>query len=275
MSRASERAYLRQQQRAELIARERQRIKDRVRFMRKHADGFSAADGYDLRRVTQIRAAKLGRLTRYFEHTYPSSQKVAVVVRPRTKAARELLSEHTQQKPLKGVKDYWIETPEPQATHVRIKKKRVRIKERGKRERVIERPELEIERAGVTQRFFRFAKRRKTIPAIINEMERLVATLPDGFYYLFTGEHELIEEGASREMLPDLLRRYARQYDKDFIKSVVGVRFIGSDVEGAQGYLRQMQDAREARRIQMVKGQQERRKAIRRQRRALLRGIKK
>lgn len=274
MATKAERAYLLTQRRAELIARERERIKERVRFLRRHAEGFSATDGYDLRRVDSIRGKSLGKLTRYFESTYPHSQKSGVPVRPRGKEARRAIEAHVQYKPLKGVKTYWIETAEPERTSVHIRTRKVREVVKG-RKRTIRRAEMRIERGGVEQKYYFFPEKKKTDKAIIAQAERMIATLPDGFYFPFTGEHELIAEGRTRDQLGELLRSYFRTYDKSFARSILGFRFVSTDLDDALAYQRQMMDARERRKLDMRQAQEVRRKKIRRQRRALMRGIKK
>lgn len=247
------------------------KLAERVKLLRKVARGFDAADGYDLRNIQNLTGAQKRRVARYAAVAERMMFGGRKLVRASGKKLRALQEFSQQPEKLKDFKVAFIPTVSPETTSVEVSKS----------------GDVKVIRDGIEQRYYFARKGMRSDRDVMREAERLMDTMPSGFYVVLTGENAAIlnpvefdpmNREALRQSVRDLIRFYPTSSGDARYKRVAyffrGFRGLARTERGAERELKKLNKMRERVRAERAEKTQARRSKIRREAKKLERAKK-
>ena len=230
-------------------------IKGAIKTARKYYSGFEASKGWNLRNVTRIPIKEIEKVKAIRREFAQMEAETHVLIRPRSKSAREALVSYTRQSPRQ--KAYLVmKAPEAKVKLVKgktIKKKVVRVKGKRRVKSVsVDYTKIKVERSvtgGVIDDTvylfsdFTKVKRIYKFEQIERALKRMMPHLPDGEYVFVTKKHDNIVSHASRDKLIDHFENIFYTYKgvvrgaKDntgIFEDLIGVRLTGFTQDDAE-----------------------------------------
>jgi len=251
---------------ARKAAAQRVLLVERVKALRKVARGFDAADGFDLRRPENLTPSEKARVTRYAKVLDRMTVGQRKLVRASGKRLRKLQEATFQPEKLRDFKVAFVPTIDPENTRVEFD----------------EFDNVRIIRDGIEQKEY-LANRRsmRSDDDVMREAERLTRQMPAGFYFIMTGENNMISNpiefapGQSEPLLSAvrwLTRSYPTEGDGRFSRIAQffrGFRYIGRDSDSADEALAKIGEHREQQRQAKIAAAKQRKAKIRKTARKL------
>lgn len=235
-------------------------LKDSVRLLRRFADGWTAADGYDLHYVTSWNAAKAAKVRKYAAILRREiSQESYRIVRPRSARSRKALRLETGQTAVPKRRAFVVHVPH---ANQRVRVVTTSRKIKGK---IVKKSNVEIrDRVGkqiYRNRFFRFERQPFTFDDIIRETRKMLKFMPRGWYVIQTSNYQsigvpirkddLLSELQSRYVIYDKLPESGEKDSRGLAETVIGFMLIGYREIDAErfdvGRLTRMETARKFR----------------------------
>lgn len=177
-----------------------QRDASDIKYLRHIADGFTAADGYDLRYpIHPSRLKRARKLAAYFREL---SSRPVKLVRPRSESSKRVVSKHTRQK-VRGQRVYFVpvQSVDSKVVVTRGKKPTVKIERKTKRG------------GKVFEQYFYLPHPPEDFDDIVAMTETMLEDMPDGYYSLVNDTHGLIGTAYRKEFLLEELDRFWLVYD--------------------------------------------------------------
>lgn len=268
-------------------ALEKDYLIESIKLLRKHVEGFDAADGYDLHRVAFLPKDREEKIRMYAPIIREEMASPHVLVRPRSKASRKALELHTGQTLVPHRKSYAVHVPKPERTKVTIKGgkfKSVEVSEtiRGRvyHDRFflignyLTYEKVKTDKRGRVTRKTVTDPPPMTFEDIIRIARRMLPHMPNGYYVVETSNHGSIAQSIPRSLLIERLASRFLGYDtfrgagkdsRGLAETVTGFRLVSSNAQGAAREYNERETRRgvlrKARAAERIK---QRRKVIRR-----------
>ncbi|MGE0294697.1 MAG: hypothetical protein AB7P97_20290 [Hyphomonadaceae bacterium] len=198
--RADKKLAGRRQREADRI-REGLKAKARVKLLRPYVEGFEADDGFNLREAGEWDAKQRRKIAKVYDKLAPFVLKPHVKVAARSKRQRAALTEFTgMAKPPKGLKAVPVVTPSPDHTKVTVTDDGV----------------VQVRAGRMIQRHFFIPEQMQDIPSVELIARKMLRSMPAGFYFIKTGEHEAynfrVEHDPREPIRDNLLYREVRRF---------------------------------------------------------------
>lgn len=254
-------------------------LKSALGLVRKHVNGFTADDGYDLRgkldarRVQKVltMAGKLRELlasphdlvrvptrTRIKTETRKKGRKTIKVrkkVRVPDVKAKKSLTQFTQQR-IRNAKHFIVHKP---ADNFKVGLDRGNVFIQGNFGR----------RVVTRSSFYLFPRRPRYPNELVAMSRRMLKSMPDGFYVMLTAAHGDTGEPFDKGQLINRLNDYLMAYEVDehglptgFSEALIGFRFMSTTLDGAITQRSQISARRERIREARVKAEKMAKKKV-------------
>lgn len=238
-------------------ARDLNRLKEDVRFLRRFVDGFTVADGFDLRGLTTFSAKQINKIKKAAAPLKQVYVTPHVVVRPRSVQSKRALAQHTGQRS-KSQRNFIVPVPAIEGTKVEVKRysKTVKKKDKSGRTRKTTKitPRVQVERTAgtvkVRDRFYYLPRKPDSFDDIVDMVTEMLPEMPDGFYVMINSNHGMIGESTKKSRIIDDLNHFWRIYDMAGVNTglagtVLGYRYVSDNLQGARELTVQRRTQRE------------------------------
>jgi hypothetical protein len=223
--------------------------------LRDYFTGFDASDGYDMRHIESLSAARARSIRNYAAYLHNLQAAPYIKVSPKSSAMRRALQDRTGQN-LPRQKRYVYHTDKPGTTRVAYKAGELRETQRLP-------SGVELIQKYYFFRDYNGGRQPKTFRAMVTiTRDRMMKKMPNVYYTFWTDLHGSIGAPFPKSSLLRELERYEAQYGthKGFAEGLLGFVFQGTQDQADSEYIRRLnrRTARERQKSQESKIRQQR-----------------